>query len=106
MLMKALAHLFLANVNGREHDVAGGFFAQLHDAFAKVRVNHFDPILFQKGIEVTFFGEHGFAFHQPFCAVALQNRKDNLVVFCGIHGPVNDGSEFLCGLRTVRGNPP
>jgi hypothetical protein len=90
VLMKALANFFLADMNRGQHDVAGRFLSKLHNAFAEVRVDDVNSVFFQERIEMTFFGQHRLAFHQPRTLMPLQNAEHDLIVLMSIRGPVND----------------
>ena len=90
--VKELAHFFFFQVNGRQHDVAGGLMAKLHDPFSQIGVHDVDVVPFEEGVQAALFGEHGFAFDQPCDAGRLQNFQNDPVMLFGIAGPVHHGS--------------
>lgn len=93
VFVEAFSDLFLADVDGGEDDVTGRFFAELDDAFAEVSVDDLDSVVFEERIEMAFFGEHGLAFHKSVHVVGLQDGEDDTIMFFGVGGPVNDGTE-------------
>ncbi len=96
VLVKRLTNLFLLDMDGWQHDVAWWFVSQLDDPLAQVGVDHLDVVLFQKRIEMTFFGQHRLALDDALYAVLLKDLEDNPIVLFGIFGPMNNRSHGDC----------
>ena len=91
-LRKENAYLRTSQMNRGHHDMAGGLAPELHDSLTEIRVDDFDALGFQVGIEPTFLGEHRFALHDMANAAVQQEARDDLVVLARISRPMNDGS--------------
>ena len=65
------------------------FFAQLNDPLAQVRIDNLDSVLLQKRIQVTFFCQHRFAFHDPTDIMLLKYLQDRLVMLTRIARPMH-----------------
>src|SRR3546814_20393030 len=63
MFVKQLTDLFFALVNAWEDYVAGRLIVDLLNVLSKIRVDDANAPRFEQFIQVTFFREHGFAFH-------------------------------------------
>ena len=58
MCVKAVADFFLFDMDGRQHNVTGRLFAQLHDPLAQIRINDSNAAIFQIRVQVTLFSQH------------------------------------------------
>jgi len=81
-----------AKVDCRHHDMTGCFVAELNDAFAEIRIDDFEPPVFEIRIQATFLGEHGLALDDPFDAVLVEELRDDRVVLGGISRPMHLGT--------------
>ena len=91
-LRKKFADFRSLQMNGWHHDMAGGFAPKLHDSLAEIRVDDFDTLGFEVGIESAFLGEHRLALHDMANATVPQKAGDDFVVLVRISRPMNDGS--------------
>ena len=98
MLVEQLADVGLLQMDGRQHDVAGGLASQLYDPLAQVGVDHLDAMPLQERIEMAFFGEHRLALDHLLSIVAIENVEHDLVVLGRVAGPVH-GSAQSRGVR-------
>ena len=57
--LKQFADFAPCQVHRRKYDVIRRFVTQLHDEFAEVVFNDFEAGLFQRVIQMYFFGGHG-----------------------------------------------
>ncbi len=88
-LVEELADVLLFEVDGGEHDVAGRFMSELHDAFAEIGVGHLDATLLQVGIQVALLGQHRLRLHEVSDAAIREDAMDYGVVLGGIARPVD-----------------
>ena len=96
-LLKQLAHLFLRDVYGRHHYVAGLLVHQLQYTLAEVCLHHVYAVLLEVGVHLALLGEHRLAFHHLLHAVVAQYAEHDGVELSGILGPV-DGDPVFFGV--------
>ena len=86
--MESIRHILPLQVNGGQYDMAGGFVAELDDAFSQIGIHNIDPCSIQVLIKAAFFGEHALAFHNAVDAVLFYDPLDDAVVFRRILRPM------------------
>ena len=86
-------------MDGRHYDMTRFLTLQLDDAFTQIGLYHFNAVLFQEGIHLTFLGEHRFGLDDFLHVGFPQDAQHNLVKLLGVFCPMNDAAVFLgiCG---------
>ncbi len=88
-LPKKSRHFVAEHVNGRHHHVTGALTGQLHDPFAEVRLQSFDPSRAQGLVKADLLAGHALALDRQFGPAAV-GQLDNIVVgSSGIGGTVH-----------------
>ena len=87
--MEKLGDFSLFQVDSREHNMAWWLIEKLYDPFAQVGVHHFDPVLFQIGIQMAFFRQDGFAFDDSRAVLLLETVQTNPIVFFSVRCPMD-----------------
>ena len=87
--MKQFTNFLFSFMDTGQNDMAGWFLVYLLNIFAEISINYLNSLFLQKLIQMTFFSEHGFAFHHlcdPFC---FEDGIDDVIMLLGICSPVN-----------------
>ena len=63
LFLKKVGDFGAREVHRGRHEVIGRLVAQLHDQFAKVRLENLHALLFERVRQIDFLGDHRFRFH-------------------------------------------
>ena len=81
MFVKQFTDFFLFDVDRGQNNMTGRFVSQLHNSLTQIRIDDFNSVSLEERIEMTFFGQHGFAFNDLARAMPSQNSQHDLIVF-------------------------
>ena len=69
--------------------MTGWLMPELHNAFPEIRIHYFHTLFFEVVVKVTFLSKHTLTLNNPGNALAFYNFMDDLVMLCGISGPMD-----------------